>query len=129
MNIADESPRGPFDRPVPFVASGAVWNPDAIPDGSRTYVVEGTGEIVTVGPSETRRRRLEARQRVHEARLEAERLEAAAAARRGAALARAALPPKPTPIGLERDRRPPTIKPSVPVEFMKPAAESTGQTA
>ncbi|OHV42210.1 hypothetical protein BBK14_11350 [Parafrankia soli] len=125
----DETPAGPYDRPRPFVTSAAVWDPANIPDGSSTQVNLETGELIHIPPSETRRRRLEARQRQHEARLEAERAEAAAAARRGAALARAALPPRPTPVGLIRDTGPLTIKPSAPVGFMKPLDGSAGQTA
>ncbi|MCK9929362.1 hypothetical protein MXD62_19620 [Frankia sp. Mgl5] len=120
---------GPHDRPRPFVASAAVWDPANVPDGSSTQVNLETGELIHIPPSETRRRRLEARQRVHAARLEAERNEQANRNQRGAAAARDALPARPTPIGLIRDHRPLSIKPSGPVGFMKPATESAGQTA
>lgn len=83
-----------------------------IPDGSNTYVNESTGEITTVPPSETRARRLAARQKRHEQAQAALRQQQRDAAVRGADAARRALPPRPAPAGLQRDAGPRLLDPA-----------------
>lgn len=100
----DDEPTGPYDGHV-AVPGRSVWKSEAIPDGSAVYLSITTGEIITYPPSKTRARRLAARERAHEEQEAARRSERAAAARRGADLARAALPRR-VPPGLERPTHP-----------------------
>lgn len=85
----------------PRVPSRSVWNPAAIDDGSRTMVDLATGEIIAVPPSRQRAVRLATRAARHQAAAADRAAVQAETNRRGAQIARAALP-KHTPIGLER---------------------------
>lgn len=85
----------------PRVPGRSVWDPGAVDDGSRTMVDLDTGEIVEIPASTGRAARLAARAARHRAAAADRTAEQAERTRRGACLAREALPVR-MPIGLER---------------------------